>query len=107
MGTALGYFVLWIIGTIFFLITRKQGIGEGDFELLAMIGSFTGVVGIWASILFGSILGSIIGIIYLKYMGILKRHAKLPFGPFLAIGAMIYVLFQEPIMILLTGAALN
>ena len=103
LGAALGYFCLWLIGSLFYAITHKKGIGEGDFELLAMIGAFTGVVGVWSTILIGSILGSIIGIIYLKSMGILKRDTKLAFGPFLAFGAIIYILLQDQIYFFLMG----
>lgn len=103
LGAAVGYGSLWLVGTIFYAITKKHGIGEGDFELLAMIGSFTGIIGIWASVLFGSLLGTIIGLTYLKYTGMLQRYAKLPFGPFLAGGAILYVLVQEPIMHLIMG----
>lgn len=101
MGAALGYMCLWFISTIFYLCTHKQGIGEGDFELLACIGAFTGIFGVWTSLLLGSLLGSIIGISYLKLTGTLERHAKLPFGPFLACGAIIYVIFEDSIMCLL------
>lgn len=95
MGAAIGYIILWLISAIFQACTGKQGIGEGDFELLAFIGSFTGIFGIWASLMIGSILGSIIGILYLHTTGKLQRHAQLPFGPFLALGALLYVLGEE------------
>lgn len=103
LGAALGFGGLWLIGTIFYLLTNKQGIGEGDYDLLALIGSFTGIIGIWVTILIGSLLGTIIGSFYL-YIGNLKRDTKIPFGPFLAIAAMIYVLLQEQIMTFLIGA---
>jgi leader peptidase (prepilin peptidase)/N-methyltransferase len=105
LGAAFGYFFLWLIGTIFYAITHKQGIGEGDFELLACIGSFCGVFGAWITILIGSIMGSIIGITYFTYTGTLERDAKLSFGPFLAFGAMIYVLFQDQITLLIIGTS--
>ncbi len=101
MGAAIGYISLWLISAIFYACTGKQGIGEGDFELLAGIGSFTGIFGIWACLMIGSILGSVIGITYLAMTGTLQRHAQLPFGLFLAMGAILYVIGEEYIVSLL------
>lgn len=80
---------------------NQDGIGEGDFDLLLFIGSFTGIVGCWISITIGSFIGSLYGI-----YALLSAHykyenkdtllsAKIPFGPFLALGAIIFVLFQK------------
>ena len=104
MGMAVGYISLWLVNTIFYALTKKHGMGEGDFELLAMIGSFTGLIGVWATILFGSVIGSIVGTLYLYYSGTLRRNAPLAFGPFLAAGALLYILFQDEITLLFTGS---
>lgn len=103
LASAFGFGSLWLIGTLFYVMTGKQGIGEGDYDLMALVGSFTGMLGLWATLLIGSIVGSIVGITYLQYQGTLSRNAQIPFGPFLAAGAMIYVLLQEPLMNLLAG----
>jgi leader peptidase (prepilin peptidase) / N-methyltransferase len=92
IGSILGFFSLYIINKIFYIFTKKQGIGEGDFELLALIGSFTGPIGVFYSIFIGSILGSLLGII-LIILNKSNLQSKLPFGPFLANGAIIYILF--------------
>ena len=63
-------------------------------ELLAFIGSFLGFKGCWISLLVGSLSGSIIGIIYMLVYR-LSRHQKIPFGPFLSLGAILYVLFKD------------
>ena len=102
-GAAAGYIILSLIGSLFYFITKKEGIGLGDFDLLAMIGAFTGVIGVWATLLLGSIIGSVIGSLYLLYKGSLRRYAKLPFGPFLVIGALVYIFFHEQITELLLG----
>ncbi len=102
-GAAVGYFLPWLVGKIFFFATQKKGIGEGDFDLLAFIGAFTGLLGVWISLLVGSIIGSIIGGIYLYRTGQIRRHIPLPFGPFLAAGAMIYALFYDVINEFLLG----
>ena len=92
-GAFLGYLFLWLIAKSFYLIRKKEGIGEGDFELLAMIGSFLGIQGALQSVYIGSCLGTIIGIasIYL-WQG--KEETPLPFGLFLSLGAFIYLLCQ-------------
>jgi len=93
-GALLGYFFLYFFSTVFKKLTGKEGIGTGDFELLAFIGAFTGVIGCWTSLVLGSICGSLFGLIQIV-SGKGKRFSKIPFGPFLALSAIIFVLFQE------------
>ncbi len=97
-GAIFGYLILWSIAKIFYLLTGKQGMGEGDYDLLALIGSFTGVVGVWLSLLLGSIVGSVIGMLMIAVKGKKQMAQPIPFGPFLAGGAIVYVLFQSQIV---------
>lgn len=94
LGAIIGYFALWIPARLFRATTGKDGIGQGDLDLMAMIGSFLGPFGCWTTILIGSTAGSILGIIYLAITK-KERSLKIPFGPFLAIGAIITVFFQN------------
>jgi len=98
-GAIFGYCFLFIINSIFKYLRNKDGIGEGDFDLLLFIGSFTGIIGCWISITIGSILGSFYGIISLLCAQQKKdlTHAKIPFGPFLAIGALVFTFIQKQI----------
>jgi leader peptidase (prepilin peptidase) / N-methyltransferase len=92
-GALFGYGILWLIRASFHLLTGKIGIGQGDLDLMAFIGAFTGTIGCWASLSIGSIIGAFIGSAYL----IIAKQSKtcpLPFGPFLALGACIYLFFQ-------------
>lgn len=100
VASASGYLFLWIIAALFYLIAHREGVGHGDLDLLAYIGAFTGLLGIWATMLVGSLLGTVAGCGYLLYTRKFRRYIKLPFGPFLAIGAIIYVLFREPMLVL-------
>jgi len=100
IGAFFGYFLLYIISKIFLFLTNKEGMGEGDFEVIALIGSFTGIMGCWISLLLGSILGSSAGIL-LIITNQLNNSKKIPFGPFLAAGAIIYTLFQNEVLSLL------
>lgn len=97
LGTLFGYILLWGTARIFKALTKKEGIGEGDFELLAMIGSFTGMFGVWMSLTIGSIAGSFLSIAYIL---ITKKgpNTKIPFGPFLALGAIVTVLYNQMIL---------
>ena len=98
LGAGLGYGFLFAIARIFTFFTKREGMGQGDLDLIALIGSFIGVLGVWSSLLFGSISGTIAAISYFAYLGKMDRNLKIPFGPFLAFGAIVYVLFQETII---------
>jgi leader peptidase (prepilin peptidase)/N-methyltransferase len=95
-----GFVFLWTISRIFFVITKREGIGEGDFDLLCLIGSFTGFYAMWSALMIGSILGSIIGVIAIV-SGKHKQQNPLPFGPFLIAGSIISVFFYPQICALL------
>jgi leader peptidase (prepilin peptidase)/N-methyltransferase len=88
---------------LFFTITHKQGLGQGDTDLFALIGSFTGVIGCWFTLLFASTIGSLFGIFYLLYTK-QQINTRIPFGPFLSISAMIYVLYAPTIISWLLGS---
>jgi leader peptidase (prepilin peptidase)/N-methyltransferase len=95
VGAVSAYAALWMVREVHYRITHKVGMGQGDLELLAMIGSYLGVQGWWMTVLIGSLIGSIVGIAcacYYKTMFI-----KLPFGVFLAIGAFVtLIIFAQP-----------
>jgi len=88
IGAAAGYLFLWLIFWIFKLTTGKEGMGYGDFKLLAAIGAWFGWSMLPLVILVSSLVGAIVGV------GIIavskeKRNVPIPFGPFLAFGALI------------------
>jgi leader peptidase (prepilin peptidase) / N-methyltransferase len=97
LGALCGYGFLSLIGYVFGAITGKEGIGGGDLDMLAFIGACTGLTGCWLSLTIGSLLGSIIGVTYLIATG-QQQSTRIPFGPFLAAGAIIYVLCQCEIL---------
>ena len=99
-GTCFGYLILALLRSVFFFLTGKEGMGQGDLDLLAFIGSCTGVIGCWVALLIGSVVGSFYGIGYSVITGN-KQPLKIPFGPFLAFGAIAYVLWQPVFMRLL------
>lgn len=93
IGAIFGYAILWIIAWAFKKVRKIEGLGQGDLDLLAMIGAFTGFFGAWFALVIGSLLGSCIGLIVALKT---KRHdVALPFGPWLAIGAIAFVFLQK------------
>lgn len=96
-GSFMGYGILWGMGKLFYYIKNTQGLGEGDSELLATIGAFTGPWGAWIALLIGSLLGTLTGL--LLYMrGKIHANTKIPFGPMLAIGALCYLFASHYIL---------
>ncbi len=97
IGAAAGYLSLWSVYHLFRLITGKEGMGHGDFKLLAAIGAWVGWQGLPLVILLSSLLGAVIGIILMAG----NRDARgkpIPFGPYLAIAGWITLLWGEQII---------
>jgi leader peptidase (prepilin peptidase) / N-methyltransferase len=93
-GAVTGYFFLYSIAWLHRKTTGVVGLGQGDVEMLGMIGAFLGPVGWWISVMIASITGSLFGFVCILVNRSYK-NIKLPFGPFLACGALIY-LFMYP-----------
>ena len=97
IGLAAGGGLLIAIIYGYYLLTGKQGMGGGDVKLLAMIGVFTGWQGVLFTIFMGSLTGTLVGIpwalVHRKNM-----QAAIPFGPFLALSALVYVLWGARIV---------
>lgn len=96
IGAISGYMVLWIVFYIFKMITGKEGMGFGDFKLLAAIGAWVGWSLLPLVILISSVIGSIIGISTLL-TGLTKRQQPIPFGPYLAIAGWVVLLWGNEI----------
>ena len=93
-GAVLGYLCLWLVYWGFKLLTGKEGMGYGDFKLLAALGAWFGWQALLPIILMSSIIGAVVGIA-LKLRGGLREGGYMPFGPFL-VGAGFVVLFFGP-----------
>ena len=96
IGAIAGYLVLWSIFHLFRLITGKEGMGYGDFKLLAALGAWIGYSYLPQIILISSVVGSIIGITMIV-VGKTKQQQPIPFGPYLAIAGWIALLWGETI----------
>jgi len=100
--TILGIFAgggsLYAVAFLYFLIKKQEGMGGGDIKLLAMIGAATGIKGVFFIIFAGSLLGTFFGILIMVYTRIADSKLKIPFGPFLAMGAILYIFFGEQLI---------
>jgi len=97
IGAIAGYLILWSIYWIFRLLTGKEGMGYGDFKLLAALGAWLGWQALPLIILLSSLVGAVCGIALM----IIKRRGKeipIPFGPYLAMAGWIALLWGEDIM---------
>lgn len=88
LGAILGYASLWSVWWLFKQLTGKEGMGHGDFKLLAALGAWVGLKGVLPIILLSSLVGAIIGSIWLATQG-RDRATPIPFGPYLAIAGWI------------------
>ena len=96
---------LWSVYWAFKLLTGKEGMGYGDFKLLAALGALVGAVGIVPIVLLSALVGAIAGSIWLALRG-RDRATPIPFGPFLAAGGWIQFLYGPAILEAWLGAPL-
>lgn len=97
-GILLGGGSLYAVAFLYYLIKKQEGMGGGDIKLLAMIGAATGMKGVIFIIFTGSLLGTIFGILFMVYTKIKDTKLKIPFGPFLSAGAILYIFYGEQLI---------
>jgi leader peptidase (prepilin peptidase)/N-methyltransferase len=97
VGTLLGGGSLFLVATLYQWLFKREGMGGGDVKLLAMIGAFLGWKAVILTILLSSLIGSITGIIMMVLKGKDFKYA-IPFGPFLSLGAVIALFYQNEII---------
>jgi len=96
IGAIAGYLALWSVYWAFKLLTGKEGMGYGDFKLLAMLGAWMGWQALPGIILLSSFVGAVIGISLIIFQG-RDKNIPIPFGPYLAIAGWIYLLWGDHI----------
>ena len=94
IGALAGYLSLWSVYQLFKLVTGKEGMGYGDFKLLAALGAWLGWQMLHIIILLSAVVGTIIGIAMIVFRG-RDRQLPIPFGPYLAAAGWITMLYGE------------
>jgi leader peptidase (prepilin peptidase)/N-methyltransferase len=97
IGAIAGYLILWVIYWLFKFATGKEGMGFGDFKLLSAAGAWLGWQVLPVVILLSSVVGAAVGIALILFARH-GRHVPIPFGPYLAGGAMIALFWGNAIM---------
>lgn len=97
IGAAAGYGIFWLVARAFLALTGREGMGYGDFKLLAMLGAFLGWQALPGIILFASFSGAVIGGCFLLFS---RRQARtpIPFGPYLAASGAIWLLWGADLL---------
>jgi leader peptidase (prepilin peptidase)/N-methyltransferase len=96
IGAIAGYLILWLVYYSFKLVTGKDGMGHGDFKLLAMLGAWLGWQYLGLIILLSSLAGTILGMILIA-LNKQDRAKPMPFGPYLALAGWIALLWGSPL----------
>ena len=97
IGAAAGYLVLWLVYWGYRWVTGKEGMGYGDFKLLAALGAWLGWTMLPLIVLLSSALGALVGVMMILLRGH-QRDKPIPFGPFLALAGLIALLYGQDIM---------
>jgi len=97
IGAATGWLSLWLVFWLFKLMTGKEGMGYGDFKLLAALGAWMGATALLPIILLSSLIGAIVGGTLLAVQG-KDRSTPIPFGPFIAAAGWTWFVFGEELL---------
>ena len=101
-GAVAGYLVLWLVYWAFKLVTGKEGMGYGDFKLLAALGAWLGWQMLPVIILLSSVVGAAVGITLIVARG-RDRNIPIPFGPYLAGAGVLTVFFGKTLVSMYLG----
>jgi leader peptidase (prepilin peptidase) / N-methyltransferase len=96
IGAIAGYLSLWCVYQLFKLVTGKEGMGYGDFKLLAALGAWLGWQQLPVIIMMSAVVGAIVGVLLIVFRG-RDRQIPIPFGPYLAAAGWISMLWGEQI----------
>jgi leader peptidase (prepilin peptidase)/N-methyltransferase len=101
-GAIAGYLVLWVVHWLFKLVRGVEGMGYGDFKLLAALGAWLGWTALPQIVLIAAVAGAVVGLAA-TWRGRMRFEEPLPFGPFLAAGGAITLFLGTPLYLALGG----
>lgn len=104
VGYVVGFLCLWVVFKVYLFFTGKEGMGYGDFKLLAALGAWFGVAMLPLIVLLSSLMGSVIGVVLMRLHGESKPFA---FGPYIAMAGFVALLFGKDIMVWYLGTPLQ
>ncbi len=102
LGAIFGYLVLWAVHWLFKLVRGVEGMGYGDFKLLAALGAWLGWAALPQIVLIAAVTGAVIGLAA-TWRGRMRFEEPLPFGPFLAAGGALTLFFGTPLYLAMGG----
>ena len=97
LGALAGGGMLWMVMEFYFLLRKREGMGLGDVKMMLMAGSFLGINKTLLTIFAGSVLGSVLGAVFILTQGE-ESDYELPFGSFLGMAALLIVFFGPPVI---------
>ncbi len=87
-GALLASAMVWLVGAVYQKVRKREGLGLGDVKMIALCGAFLGLEGALLTIMIGAILGSVVGLIFIRLAGKDPASYELPFGSFLGVAAL-------------------
>lgn len=97
IGCVAGYGIFWIVNFLFKLITGQEGMGHGDFKLMAMLGAFMGWQALPFIVFASSIIGALVGGIWMLASR-QERRVEIPFGPYLALAGVVWFFWSAEVL---------
>jgi leader peptidase (prepilin peptidase)/N-methyltransferase len=98
LGAVFASGLLWVVGVVYEKIRHKEGLGFGDVKMMAMVGTFLGMVDAFRTLILGSLLGSVLGILYIRLAKKDFATYELPFGSVLGATALILALYRTRVV---------
>ncbi len=98
VGAVLPSGTLWLAGLLYEKVRHREGLGLGDVKMLAMVGAFLGLRPTLLTLIAGCVLGSIVGLIYLRWTRADSATSPLPLGTFLGIGALAVLMYGQQVI---------
>ncbi len=96
LGAVSGFLILWLPSFIYYIITKKEGMGGGDLKLFAMIGAFLGAKPLFFILFFSSLFGVVVGLPFILVKK--NRDFPMPFGPFISLATIFYIFYGNMIV---------